>query len=643
MGPGLYFGDSALDSETNKRNATIRCEEDCIFAYLMGGDYLSMVSSKYKIEKQKDVEFLFNTFFFQETNSHFFEKNYFHLFCPREYYRGNILFTEGTIPKSLIFLKHGKISLEFNGSILDIQNLLKYFYSNLLNNPIIKNFSTSTKNKLVPTKILNTLLNWVNDPVLMRLKMHNAIFIEEMKKIRNYQVKILTKNEIIGLEEIYLKLPYLMKASVISETVNVFEIGLDYFDKILNNEKEAIISFFKSSINKMLSLIERLQAIKQNYISIYLKKEKDINKENFVQVGSEKNKNNIIEYLKDNNSLKDLNKSDKYDYKKDVGSTKVIKSNNSPVKLIKSNRLSQSVLNKLKSLVNSNKINTNKKNNKVNFFEQSTSTNSHSIKTVDTSDHYYKYLNTYKKYINKLQSQKEKKELKNKLIRDKNLSLYDLQKTFNELGITNYNNEELQTEKSKIIDTRYLNQSKKSYSMDEIPTYNYKKTKNSSTNTFNISYIPFYKSKEVQVPYKSSFPLRKTNFSTVAEYESILNNLNEKKLFKKMHDKNNLYTYRMKQKINWNIINAYNENLKKKDNQLNYKSLVKKEELIPGIIKDFHNEMRINGYSYLARNKGINTIYTRKFNKKYDSAEKISEKIRRNWNLQNSGFLPKIF
>ena len=645
MGPGFFFGDSALDSDINRRNATIRAEEDSVLAYLMSGDYLSMISSKYKIEKQKDIDFLFNNFFFQDTNSHNFEKNYFHLFCPHEYFRGNTLFTNGTIPKSLIFLKRGKISLEFKGSILDIYNLLKYFCGNLLNNPLVKTLPPPIRSKLICTKTLNSIRNYANDPVLMRLKMHNVNFIEEMKKIRNYQVKILTKNEVIGLEEIFLKLPYIMKASVISETINVFEIGLDYFDKIINNEKDAILPYVKSSINKMLSLIERLQAIKQNYISIFLKKEKDINKEKLNQIVSEKNKNNNIEDLKDN-SLSDLNKSVDYNNKNDIRHATVIKSTNSPLRLIVSNELSQNVLNKLKILANTNKVNKKKKNNKMSYFDQAI-TNFHSSKTIDFTNHYYKYLNTYKKSRNKLESQKEKQEFKNKLedsmlIGDKKLSLFTIRKTFNELGILNYNNDQSQLI-SKNTDTHYLNQSKKSYSMDELPLSNYQNTKNSITSTFNMSYVPFDNSGEVQVPIKSSFPTRMTKIGFVSEYESILNNQTEKKLFKSTYDKNNLYTYKIKQKVNWNLINAYNQNLKMKDNKLNLKSFVKKQELIPGIIKDFYNEIKLNGYSYFAKNKDINTIYKRKFNKKYDSAEKISEKIRSSWILQNSKSLPKIF
>ena len=179
--------------------------------------------------------------------------------------------------------------------------------------------------------------------------------------------------------------------------------------------------------------------------------------------------------------------------------------------------------------------------------------------------------------------------------------------------------------------------------MDEFPPANYQNTKNSNSNIFNMSYVPLDNSGEIQFPYKSNFPMRKTNIGFVSEYETILNNRIEKKLFKSNYDKNNLDTGKIKQRIKYNLVNIYNQNLKMKDNKINLKGFVKKQELIPEIIKDYYNVIRLNGYSYLARNKDINTIYKRKFNKKYDSAEKISEKVRSNYNLQNSKSLPKIF
>ena len=189
LGPGLFFGDTAIDFENNKRNATIRAEDFTILAYLNREDYLNIISPKHKIEKLKEIEFIYEKFFFSDINSHLFEKNYFHLFSPREYYRGSILFSNGTIPRSLILLKSGRVSLELKGSVIDIHNLIKFIYNNIFSNPIFSRLSQNSKNRYLPNHKLSIIKSYINDPILTRLKTHNNRFIEEMNIVKIYQIK----------------------------------------------------------------------------------------------------------------------------------------------------------------------------------------------------------------------------------------------------------------------------------------------------------------------------------------------------------------------------------------------------------------------------------------------------------------------
>ena len=63
-------------------------------------------------------------------------------------------------------------------------------------------------------------------------------------------------------------------------------------------------------------------------------------------------------------------------------------------------------------------------------------------------------------------------------------------------------------------------------------------------------------------------------------------------------------------------------------NKLNVKENKSKKELISGKIKTFYNVIKLNGYSYLANNKGANMFYQKKYNKKYNSAERVKTKNR---------------
>ena len=188
LGPGLYFGDTALDFENNKRNATIRSESKTYLAYLQRDDYLNIISPMNKLERIREIEFLYTKFFFFNMNSHIFEKNFFHLFSHREYYSGSILFSQGTIPSSLIFVKSGRISLELRCSIIDIQNLIKFIFENIFLNPIFKRLTPTQKNRYMPNQKMINIKSYINDSTLTRLKTHNKEFIDEMKTIRNYTI-----------------------------------------------------------------------------------------------------------------------------------------------------------------------------------------------------------------------------------------------------------------------------------------------------------------------------------------------------------------------------------------------------------------------------------------------------------------------
>ena len=559
LGPGLFFGDTALDSEVNKRNATIRAEENSVLAYLLSTDYINMISSKHKIEKLKDVDFLFYNFFFQDTNYYFFQRSYFHLFSPHEYNRGNILFIHGTIPKSIIFISKGKISLEFSGSILDIQNILKYIYTNILNNPLFKQISPNSRNKLLPIKALNSIRNYANDQTLLRLKTHNAKFINEIKKIRSHHIKILTTNEVIGLEEIYLKLPYLMKATVSSENVYAFELGLDYFDKIINNEKEVIYPFVKCSINKLLVFVERIQTIKKNYISMYLKEEKEGNLDNTFY---NKSINKIINNTKNYNSsvINEINEINEYSNEinnstinenninntnMDFSFTTVFNSTCSPVKFLITKQISSKILNKFNrsgSIDNTKKTNFcyktknifNKRNNGINNSNLNRNINNNSNSKIDSTV----------------------------LIGSKRLSIIDIQKSF----------KDIKNGKNKF-------ESRNRESM--------------------VNFLPL-------------------------DYSKNINNLglSETRLTK------NLSNFELKTGNSIKMPTIFS--IKDK---LNFKENIPKKELVSGKIKTFYNVIKLNGYSYLAKNKDVNMFYQRKYNKKYNSAERIKNKNR---------FLPKV-
>ena len=264
LGPGLFFGDSALDSDMNLRNATIRAEEDTYFGCLKSNDYLNMIAPKRRYEKMKEIAFLYNNFFFQNINPHIFEKNYFHRFYLKQFSRGTVLYEFGQIPKNILLIKEGQIRFDLKCSVMEIHKLIQFLYNKILKNDIFSKLPTSKKKLILTPEITSKIHKYLKEPKLERLKMQTDEFVKEMNKIRIFHMSLLIGVEAVGLEEIFMNIPYLMKATVM-KNVKCYEFSVEQIYNLLKEGKKIRFTFALSSIKKILSLMERLQGIKKKY------------------------------------------------------------------------------------------------------------------------------------------------------------------------------------------------------------------------------------------------------------------------------------------------------------------------------------------------------------------------------------------
>lgn len=315
LGSGLYFGDFALDSDLNKRNATIRAEEDTYLGWLRGNDYINMIAPKRRYEKMKEIAFLYNNFFFQNINPHTLERNYFHLFYLKEYQRGTILFDSGKMPKNIYLVKKGQIRFDLKSSVIGLHKLIKFLYSKILNNGLYSKLSLAKKKSVLPPEITSEMHKYLKEPKLEGLKMQNNDFIKEMKKIQEFHITLLIGVDAVGLEEIFLKIPYIMKGTTMKNVI-CYEFSVEQIDYLLKEEKSIRYNFVSNSIKKILSLIERLQGIKKNCVEManikYNSKKESIfekvlysseyfppirkkNNSSSINIHQNKNKNNVSE------------------------------------------------------------------------------------------------------------------------------------------------------------------------------------------------------------------------------------------------------------------------------------------------------------------------------------------------------------
>ena len=606
LGPGLFFGDFALDSEHNRRNATIRAEEETILGWLKSIDYANMIAPKRKVEKYNEIMYLYNNFFFTHINTITFERKYFHLFAPHEFNKNMILFKSEKIPTSLYFMKEGQISVEFKGSIFDIQNLIRKIFKTLIANNYYKNILIKYKNPnyLIRENDMDRIRKYLIEPIFFQLKDKSEKFKEELKKKDKYKLTVLAANEIIGIEEIFLGLPYLCSGKIISEKLICYELSVKQLNDFIDNEKNILTPYVKSSVNKILALIDRLQNIKKSRIFMArLKYDYTLDKsyeQNISEKKISKNKDkiNILKKYLNNKrigNIKSLRKIKSYFDKKNN-----YKEINKLYELSKDN-LNLSIIKNYPIFEKNNKSDNNKKFIQKNFSF------------------------TINQFNNKLKNN----NCDNLLIGNKCIKINKLKKNIDKNNILNTNNN------NNIVILNLCEFSQCRFPLSE-------KREKLNNNNYNI-----YEKKETLKLNNNKSKRSKSLSEPKNNTKRIINNkyiFEEKDIFRKKIKQHNKILNIIK-KANYNL------NLKEKTNiinlgQINQGSytnrtkIINPKELLPDIIKDYYKEIKEKGCLSFISKRNSNTYLKRKFHDKYFKRKNI--KINSNIKIYNSTNLSKI-
>ena len=694
LGAGFYFGENALEKGNiytgGKRNATIRAETEVICGFMKGGDYLSIIEPKKRMEKIQEIKFIFSNFFFKEISVFLFEKNYFHLFSTCEYKKDDIIINTGFPFKDLIFIREGEVCMEMNSSIINIHNLIKYLYEYIFNNELFNKLPSNKQNKLINNKTINIIKEYINEPIFKKLKGYSIKFNEELNRKRNLKIATLGQNDILGLEEIYLKISSITKLTVMSKKLVGYQISDEHLEQILYSEKSIITTYLKASINKIVTLIQRLQNIKQHYIKYFIQKyEKNVDN---VEIEERKDlvnssNNNGYGYIngfnkelseinlnnsKENENIYNNNEYNNLESKNNIESF----SNNSiihksptksPLKIafqLNNKNPNKKLLIKFKknNSTNKNGSNINIKildNNKIrprNNFDYNNGIDLKNIKNKRISKTLQKM-----KFFNL--GEKNKRDI---ILGDKNISIKSLKNKFNEIQLlsqensdfiqiiqsTKYNDlnnkenkksdkEKDETKKTPIIkgSSNYLK-----YHLSYVPLFNIKKrlTKTNpnffNTETMTSNFTPF------QITIFSNNSNNNTNTNNQSESNNY-NNINNDSSFINMQ---NQITSKEIKKINSpknknKFFNSYNIISRNIPKMFNLKSHEKIKGHINDKIKKFYKDLKSKGCLSFIPNIENNSLFTRKFNQKYKSASKSFNNYLANNSSQTELNKPKKF
>ena len=332
FGPGLFFGDFALDSENARRNATIRAEEKTYLAWMKSVDYANIIAPRRKIEKHNEIMFLYKNYFFKNTNLFTFEKKYFHLFPPREYIKTEKILIQKNKNKNgrcLFFIKTGMIQMSINISIFELHNLINIIYEKMVKHAFFKKICKfKGTNFLINENTLKNLKKYLREPFLLSIKDKKSRLMSELNKKINYKFTIITQNELLGIEEIFLNLNNICSAEVISDKVMCYELTEKQLNIFLGEEKNLVILYTKYAINKITTLLDRLQNLKKNRIYIMKSKYENEIINNNKNYFNELNNDNEKQSVNNNENENDNNDNKKIIYNDD---TYILSDNNNSI------------------------------------------------------------------------------------------------------------------------------------------------------------------------------------------------------------------------------------------------------------------------------------------------------------------------
>ncbi len=240
LGEGETFGEMAL-LDTNIRNASILCINNCIFGSLSKNMYDNCIKNVQLKLRRKKISFVLNCELFKEVQIEDFERKYFNFFKNFKLNQNDYLFKQGNERNEIYFIKQGEIELYMKTSLNELKNLIKKSEN-------IK-FDENKEKKELKKIILD----------------NNYNFLNQLNTFHLFKIK---ENEIIGLND-YLdeNNNFICDAKCISNNTEIYSIHIKYFNDILKTDYK-IRTNFKDFINKKNKImIERLFYIRNTLLN----------------------------------------------------------------------------------------------------------------------------------------------------------------------------------------------------------------------------------------------------------------------------------------------------------------------------------------------------------------------------------------
>ena len=264
---GGTFGEVALMDDNSKRTASIISIEPCIFGTIEKDEYQEFIrEAEENMRRNNIINLLSHSLFVEVKEDSFIRHNYFNLFRYIEINQGEYIFKQGSKRDEIFFIKEGDVSIEMNGSISFINNIINSFGYN------------------------------INDKQYEKIIKNNSYFRNLYNSINYYRVFNVDKKDTIGLNEYSYNGKYFVSAKVTSIKCTLFALEIEFLDVLLRDRtiKENYRNLIPFRVKFMLS---RLLKLKNSFLKKYFEFIEDDEKY-YIKNEYVKQKNYMVDFSK---------------------------------------------------------------------------------------------------------------------------------------------------------------------------------------------------------------------------------------------------------------------------------------------------------------------------------------------------------
>ena len=257
--PGSFFGDSALEDRSKKRNASIRTEEDSIICCLSNKFYLSLIAEENKKLKTIDLQFLLNNFFFHEISANIFKTYYYDKFKLCDKKKNEVIFKSNQKLSSVYLLKDGTIKTEISANVKDLIDLVKNLIKGI--------YTKSASFKIDLTQLTELRNNYLKDDLILEKFENKDYILSDKQDKHTYNLYYSNGFECLGIIEHCLDINFITTSTVVSDKAVFMEIKKEDLNRIIQNDKEVLPNYFNYVYMNAISLTKRLYFLKNNILN----------------------------------------------------------------------------------------------------------------------------------------------------------------------------------------------------------------------------------------------------------------------------------------------------------------------------------------------------------------------------------------